>query len=42
MFSSLKVLLAAIVDDAGLFPPAKLTMRRAIANYTQYHQTPYP
>ena len=39
MFSSLKVLLSSIVDYAGLFPPAKLSMREAIANYAQYHQT---
>ena len=41
MFSSVTVLLTAIVDYAGLFPPAKLAMGRAIANYTQYYQTPY-
>ena len=41
MFSSFKILLAAIVDYAGLFPPAKLSLREAIANYAQYHQTPY-
>ncbi len=39
MFSSLKVLLSSIVDYAGLFPPAKLNLREAIANYLQYHQT---
>ena len=39
MFSSLKILLSSIVDYAGLFPPAKLSMREAIANYAQYHQT---
>ena len=39
MFSSLKVLLSSIVDYAGLFPPAKLNLREAIANYCQYHQT---
>lgn len=41
MFSSVKILLAAIVDYAGLFPPAKLSLREAIANYAQYYQTPY-
>ncbi|WP_019504922.1 hypothetical protein [Pleurocapsa sp. PCC 7319] len=40
MFSSLKVLLAAIVDYAGLFPPAKLSLEKAIANFIQYNQTP--
>ncbi len=39
MFSSLKVLLSSIVDYAGLFPPAKLNLKEAIANYVQYHQT---
>ena len=39
MFSSLKALLSSIVDYAGLFPPAKLKLRNAIANYVQYHQT---
>ena len=40
MLSSLKVLLTAIVDYAGLFPPAKLSLKEAIANYLKYHQTP--
>jgi hypothetical protein len=35
MLASLKVLLDSVVDYAGLFPPAKLTMAEAIANYTQ-------
>ena len=39
MFPSLKVLLSSIVDYAGLFPPAKLNLKEAIANYAQYHQT---
>ena len=39
MFLSLKVLLSSIVDYAGLFPPAKLSLEKAIANYAQYHQT---
>ena len=39
MSRSLKVLLSSIVDYAGLFPPAKLNLRKAIANYTQYHQS---
>lgn len=41
MFSSLKILLAGIVDYAGLFPPAKLSIREAIANYAQYYQSPH-
>ncbi len=41
MFSSLKALLSSIVDYAGLFPPARLTLREAIANYARYRQTPY-
>ncbi|HEY9692716.1 MAG TPA: hypothetical protein V6D15_10945 [Oculatellaceae cyanobacterium] len=36
MLASLKVLLDSVVDYAGLFPPAKLTMAEAIANYAQY------
>ncbi|BAU66180.1 hypothetical protein STA3757_35830 [Stanieria sp. NIES-3757] len=40
MFSSLKALLSSIVDYAGLFPPAKLTLRDAIANYARYLQAP--
>ena len=39
MFSSLKRLLASIVDYAGLFPPAKLSMAEAIANYNRYRQS---
>ena len=39
MFSSLKVLLSSMVDYAGLFPPAKLDLGEAIANYVKYHQT---
>lgn len=33
MFTSIKALLSSIVDYAGLFPPAKLCMREAMANY---------
>ena len=39
MLSSLKILLSSIVDYAGLFPPAKLDLQEAIANYVQYRQT---
>lgn len=41
MLTSIKTLLASIVDYAGLFPPAKLDIQRAIANYTQDQTTPY-
>ena len=39
MLLSLKILLKSIVDYAGLFPPAKLSMTEAIANYARYQQT---
>ena len=39
MFSSVKILLAAMVDYAGIFPPAKLSLKKAIANYARYHQS---
>ncbi|MDJ0706633.1 MAG: hypothetical protein QNJ46_25460 [Leptolyngbyaceae cyanobacterium MO_188.B28] len=41
MFSSTKNLLSSIVDYAGLFPPAKLDMPEAMANYALYQRTPY-
>lgn len=41
MFASVKALLASVVDYAGLFPPAKLGMEEAMANYNQYQTTPY-
>ncbi len=41
MLSSVKILLSSIIDYAGLFPPAKLTLQDAIANYHKYQQTPY-
>ncbi|MDJ0690336.1 MAG: hypothetical protein QNJ41_17730 [Xenococcaceae cyanobacterium MO_188.B32] len=41
MFSSVKILLAAIVDYAGLFPPAKLSLKEASSNYARYHQSSY-
>ena len=40
MFSSVKILLSSIIDYAGLFPPAKLNLQDAIANYNKYQQTP--
>lgn len=36
MLASVKALLSSVVDYAGLFPPAKLGMREAMANYAQY------
>lgn len=41
MLPSLKTLLASIVDYAGLFPPAKLSLHQAMANYADYQLTPY-
>ncbi|MFH7030597.1 MAG: hypothetical protein ACHBN1_35895 [Heteroscytonema crispum UTEX LB 1556] len=41
MHTSVKTLLASIVDYAGLFPPAKLSLHQAIANYAKYQLTPY-
>ncbi len=41
MQSSVKALLASIVDYAGLFPPAKLDLHLAMANYADYLLTPY-
>ncbi|MBD2354179.1 hypothetical protein H6G41_05995 [Tolypothrix sp. FACHB-123] len=41
MDASLKALLSSVVDYAGLFPPAKLELQPAMANYAQYQRTPY-
>lgn len=38
MKESLTALLAGIVDYAGLFPPAKLTMSEAVANYAGFRR----
>ncbi len=35
MIASVKALLSSVVDYAGLFPPAKLSLREAMANYAQ-------
>ena len=40
MFVSVKTLLSAIVDYAGLFPPAKLDLATEIAHYQQYQREP--
>ena len=36
----IRVLLTAIVDYAGLFPPAGLAMEQAVRNYAAYRQSP--
>lgn len=41
MLRSVKALLASIVDYAGLFPPAKLSMQEAMINYANYQLTSY-
>lgn len=41
MVSSVKALLSSVVDYAGLFPPAKLELQPAMANYAQYQTTAY-
>ncbi|OUL19280.1 hypothetical protein [Nostoc sp. 106C] len=41
MVASLEALLSSVVDYAGLFPPAKLELQPAMANYAQYQTTPY-
>lgn len=41
MTQSVHALLTALVDYAGLFPPAGLAMRRAAENYAAYRESPY-
>ncbi|MGE0494450.1 MAG: hypothetical protein AB7S38_34895 [Vulcanimicrobiota bacterium] len=38
---SLKVLLSKLIDYAGLFPPARQDMARAVADYRSYQSGPY-
>jgi len=38
MTPSLRTLLTGIIDYAGLFPPAKLSLEQAIRNYARYRQ----
>ena len=38
---SLRVLLAEIVDYAGLFPPAQLSMKEAVINFAHYKNSDY-
>jgi hypothetical protein len=40
MLPSITALLTAIADYAGLFPPAQLDLRQAMANYVQYSSLP--
>lgn len=40
MFASLRALLTGLIDYAGLFPPARLTLDQAIRNYVRYRQSP--
>jgi hypothetical protein len=39
VFASLRALLTGIVDYAGLFPPAKLPLDKAIRNYAHYRRS---
>jgi hypothetical protein len=39
--ASLRALLTGLVDYAGLFPPAKLDMHRAVAKYAQHRASPH-
>ncbi|MCP6758522.1 MAG: hypothetical protein NHB32_07095 [Fischerella sp. CENA71] len=41
MLPSVKALLTSIVDYAGLFPPAKLSMQEAMSNYANYQLSSY-
>jgi hypothetical protein len=34
--SAIKALMTGLIDYAGLFPPAKLDMRKAVSNYREY------
>jgi hypothetical protein len=40
MKASLRALLAGVIDYAGLFPPAKLPLEEALANYQRYREGP--
>ena len=40
MKESLRVLLSGVLDYAGLFPPARLPLEQAIANFARYRQEP--
>jgi hypothetical protein len=40
MTASLRALLSGIIDYAGMFPPASLSMYDAVHNYARYRQSP--
>jgi hypothetical protein len=40
MLASVRALLSVVIDYAGLFPPARLTMRDAMTNYVQDQMSP--
>src|SRR5579871_4947635 len=40
MSASLRALLAGVIDYAGLFPPAKLPLDRAVRHYARYRTEP--
>ncbi len=42
MLATVKALFSAIVDYAGLFPPAQLSLQTAMTNYVQYQASPHP
>ncbi len=39
--ASVRALLTEIIDYAGLFPPAQLSMQKAVANYAAYKNNRY-
>nr|WP_290225725.1 hypothetical protein [Trichocoleus desertorum] len=41
MLATVNALFSAIVDYAGLFPPAQLSLQTAMANYVQYQASPH-
>lgn len=40
MFASLRALLSGVIDYAGLFPPAQLSLDQSIRNYARYRREP--
>src|SRR5438309_8673769 len=40
MFASLRALLSGVIDYAGMFPPAQLSLDQSIHNYARYRQEP--
>lgn len=38
---SLRILLESLIDYAGLFPPAALSMEKAVENYARYRRGPF-